>query len=98
MPTKTYYKGSQTCLVLFEVPADMGAESVCHCGDFNGWVITAHPMMRQADSRFQLMLDLETRQIYRYRFLLDGHRWENDAAADGYIPNPFGSVDSIIEV
>ncbi len=34
----------------------------------------------------------------RFRYLLDGERWENDWAADGYVPNPFGSEDSLLEV
>ncbi len=32
------------------------------------------------------------------KYLLDGERWENDWAADGYVPNPFASEDSVVEV
>jgi hypothetical protein len=29
--------------------------------------------------------------------LLDGERWENDWAADGYAPNNFGTEDSVVK-
>lgn len=32
---------------------------------------------------------------HRYRYLLDGERWENDWNADDYLPNQFGGDDSI---
>jgi len=32
---------------------------------------------------------------YRYRYLLDGQRWEDDRQADRYVPNALGSTDSI---
>jgi hypothetical protein len=34
----------------------------------------------------------------RFRYVLDGTRWENDEAADGYVSYPFGTQDSVIEV
>jgi hypothetical protein len=35
---------------------------------------------------------------YRYRFLIDGDRWENSWVADGYVANPFGSEDSVVKL
>jgi hypothetical protein len=35
---------------------------------------------------------------YRYRYLLDGQRCENDRRADRYGPNPLGSTDSVVVV
>lgn len=32
------------------------------------------------------------------RSLLDGERWENDEAADGYRSNSFGSEDCVVNV
>jgi hypothetical protein len=37
-------------------------------------------------------------QQCRFRYLLDGERWENDWTADAYVPNSFGSDDSVVEV
>ena len=37
-------------------------------------------------------------RAYRFRYLLDGHRWENDWAADAYKPNDFGADDSVVDL
>jgi hypothetical protein len=42
------------------------------------------------------MLWVEAGRQYRFRYLIDGERWENDHAADGYAPNPFGSEDAVL--
>jgi len=98
MPKKTYDKDGQTGKVVFELPAEVSAQTACLCGDFNDWNPSAHPMKRRKNGAFTLTLNLETSQVYRYRFVLDGERWENDWAADGYIPNAFGTEDSVIEI
>ena len=36
--------------------------------------------------------------VYRYRYLLDGTRWENAWDADDYVPNPYGGDDSVVVV
>jgi hypothetical protein len=43
-------------------------------------------------------LRVEEGHSYRYRYVLDGKRWENTQHADGYVPNPCGSDDSVIVV
>jgi 1,4-alpha-glucan branching enzyme len=78
----------------FELPATVGAARVALVGDFNGWDPEAHPMARAGD-RFTVTVELEPGRTYRYRYLLDGRRWENDWAADAYAPNGFGSDDSV---
>jgi 1,4-alpha-glucan branching enzyme len=98
MLKKTYSDTSQACQVTFELPAEVTAQTACLCGEFDGWDPSAHPMERQADGSFALTLALEPGRAYRFRYLLDGTRWENDWAADGYVPNPFGSDDSLIQV
>jgi hypothetical protein len=40
----------------------------------------------------------QTGHPYRFRYLLDESRWENDWKADRYEPNPFGSDDSIVDL
>jgi hypothetical protein len=34
----------------------------------------------------------------RFRYCIDGVKWENDWCADKYEPNPFGSYDSVVVV
>ena len=98
MLKKTFKKDGKTCSVTFTVPATVGAQEVHLCGDFNDWSETSHPLKRRKDGRFSSTLSLEAGQSYRFRYLLDGERWENDEAADAYTPNPFGGDDSIVKV
>ncbi len=98
MLKKTYSDGGATCQVTFELPAQVAAQAVCLCGEFNAWDPSAHSMEPQADGSFTLTLALEPGRAYRFRYLLDGVRWENDWAADDYVPNPYGSDDSLVQV
>jgi len=43
-------------------------------------------------------LTLKTGQSYRFRYLLDGERWENDWEADGYVENDIGDEDSLVSL
>jgi 1,4-alpha-glucan branching enzyme len=86
--------------VTFELPAVACSDSmaVYLCGDFNEWSTTATPLTRRKDGRFSTTLVLPAGQSYRYRFLVDEGRWENDWAADAYMPNPFGTEDSVLHL
>jgi 1,4-alpha-glucan branching enzyme len=95
---KTYSKKGSSCRVTFEVPAEIGAKSAVLCGDFNGWDPSKNPMNIRKDGRFSLTVSLKPGADYRFRYLLDGKRWENDWAADSYLPNQFGTDDSVISV
>jgi hypothetical protein len=55
-------------------------------------------MIPRKDGRFSTTISLEAGRAYRFRYLIDGHRWENDWAADGYLPNSFGTEDSLLEL
>jgi hypothetical protein len=84
-------------IVTFRLPESVVAEQVCVVGDFNDWSPTAHPMERNGDA-FVAALALAPGRSYRFRYLLDGERWENDWAADAYLPNEFGGDDSVIDL
>jgi 1,4-alpha-glucan branching enzyme len=86
------------CKVTFELPAAVSAESVQLCGEFNDWSLTATPLARRKDGRFSVTVTLELGRTYRYRYLVDGERWENDWAADAYTPNEYGGDDSVIDL
>jgi hypothetical protein len=79
----------------FRLPAAVGARTVHLVGDVNGWSRAATPMRRDG-AWFTVDVDLEPGRSYRYRYLLDGERWENDWSADAYVPNGFGSDDSVV--
>lgn len=97
MPTKRIPKPKQVA-VDFELPACIEAESVALCGEFNDWSCEATLMARDEDGPWKATVLLLPGSSYRYRFLIDGGRWENSWTADVYVANPFGSEDSVIEV
>jgi len=98
MPKKTYAKNGATCRVTFELPDAAHAVTASVCGDFNDWSAAAHPMIRRSDGRFSITVSLPAGRSYRYRFFLDGQRWENDWAADAYVTNDFGGEDCLLEL
>lgn len=98
MIKKAYSKTGRSCRVTFEVPREVHAETAYLCGEFNEWDETAHPMKRRKDGRLSLTISLKPGQEYHFRYLLDGGRWENDWGADAYVPNVFGSEDSVVKV
>lgn len=85
-----------TCKVTFELSVEAGAEEAQLCGEFNDWSPTATPMTRGDDGSFRVAVVLESGRRYRFRYLLDGARWENDWAADAYLPNEYGGDDSVV--
>ena len=99
MLKKTYRdtpKG-RVCDVTFTLPADVKAQFAHLLGEFNDWDPTVHPMKKDKDNNFSVQITIPP-GIYRFRYLLDGERWENDWEADSYAPNEYGSEDSVIEV
>lgn len=98
MIKKTYSEADSSWRVTFELPPEVNAQTACLCGEFNEWDEASHPMERHEDGSFALTLSLEPSRQYRFRYLLDGERWENDWAADAYVPNPFGGEDSVVQV
>lgn len=87
-----------TVLVGFELPSAVTAQSVNLVGEFNGWAPDQHPLDLLDDGRFRTELPLPAGQRWRFRYVLDGERWENDWAADDYVPNGLGADDSVVDL
>ena len=85
-------------VVLFTLPAVVQAESVALCGDFNDWSADATPLELGSDGYWRVAVALEPGRSYRYRYLINGKRWENAWDADGYVPNAYGGTDSVVVV
>lgn len=97
MPKKTPTKQGDKAKVTFELPPSVGAkEEVAVYGDFTDW--NPAPLQQRKDGRYSATFTLPRGQSFRYRFLIDGERWENDWQADEYLPNDFGTEDSVIHV
>jgi hypothetical protein len=84
--------------VEFRMPADhLDAKHVHLVGEFNAWSKTATPMTR-VGNHFVASISLAAGRTYRYKFLVDGERWENDWTADAYVSNEYGGDDSVLDL
>jgi 1,4-alpha-glucan branching enzyme len=82
--------------VVFTLPATIYAEDVALCGEFNDWRGDDIKLVRDRRGRWHTTVALEPGRAYRFRYLLDGQRWENAWNADRYVPNPYGEDDSVL--
>ncbi len=97
---KLYLKSRPVCKVTFRLPGEAAPEAraVSLVGDFNNWDAGAAPMQRLKNGSFTAWLSLEAGKDYRFRYLIDEQRWENDWFADRYVKNSFGTDDSVVTV
>lgn len=97
---KKYSKSGAKCKVTFRLPKQAAGEgkNVFVVGDFNNWSIKTNQMNKLKNGEFKLDIDLEPGKEYRFKYLVDGDRWENDWGADKYVTNIYGSDDSVVVV
>jgi len=97
---KQYLKTGDVCNVTFRLPKEAApdAEIIMVVGEFNGWNLNDTPMKKLKDGSFKTTLKLPCGNAYRFRYLIDSNRWENDWSADEYMPNAFGGDDSVIRI
>ena len=82
--------------VLFVADA-ASAGQVYLAGDFNNWSGTATPMQRlENGSGFRALLPLGPGR-YGYRYVVDG-QWNHDSHNNMVEMNPFGGMNSVVEV
>ncbi|MEN8264317.1 MAG: PilZ domain-containing protein [Nitrospirota bacterium] len=94
---KHYHANGRKCRVTFRLLREMAkdTESVAIVGDFNDWDSNRSQMTRLDNGDFVITMELDNSAEYRFRYLMDGHRWENDWHADKFVPNDHGSKDSV---
>jgi hypothetical protein len=84
--------------VTFRMPPLDDVVELYLCGDFSGWKIKGIPFMLEADGTWVARLELDAGKSYRFRYHDNQGRWMNDREADGYVPNDFGSEDSVLDL
>ena len=93
MLKKKYFKTKDVCEVTFE--HDTQAEQVALVSESNDWQ-PIEMKKRRKDGIFYTKVRLPKDGRFQYRFLLNNQTWSNDAVADAYIPNEFGSDNSVV--
>ncbi|MGO9014936.1 MAG: isoamylase early set domain-containing protein [Dissulfurispiraceae bacterium] len=97
---KEYTKSRNLCKVTFILPGEAApkAQQVAIVGDFNNWNMTSTYLGKTENGDFSVTLELEAGKEYRFRYLIDNHRWENDWFADKYLAGPYGVEDSVVSL
>jgi 1,4-alpha-glucan branching enzyme len=89
---------SPTVKVTFALPiaeADLPTSVV---GDFNGWDPLAHPLKKRSNGTRSVTLEVPVGATYHFKYLSENGAWFCDPAADGYEPNDFSEVNSVLRV
>jgi len=71
------------------------ARTISVAGDFTDWQASKE-MRRSGEGLWRVSVELPSGREYGFRYLVNGERWINDPAADKYVPNPFGSENSVV--
>lgn len=101
MLKRKFLADKATCSVTFTTDAGITreAKAAAVVGSFNNWDATANPMKRRKDGTFATTVKLPCGESHQFRYLIDESRWENDVAADHYVPTPFGdSANSVVDL
>jgi len=85
--SREYSSDKTRCTVAFWLPSEAApiARAITVAGSFNDWSLDRHPMKRLENGDFSLAIELPAGQEYRFRFVIDGVRWENAWNADKYV-------------
>ena len=84
--------------VTFSMPPLEGVTDLFLVGSFNDWSDAGTPLVAGADGGWSVTLTLEAGWAYQYRFKDQDGGWHNDWAADSYVPNEFGSENSVVDL
>ncbi|MBI3942641.1 MAG: isoamylase early set domain-containing protein [Chloroflexi bacterium] len=84
-------------MVRFELPSAIWAEAVYLVGDFNDWDETSLPMTQSRENEaWSITLELDADREYQFRYRVNETEWYNDWHADRYVPNRYGSDNSVV--
>lgn len=97
MLKKEFTPKRTVCKVTFSIPKEWAKKDVQLVGDFNEWDEDSDSMVLKK-GKWETTLRLKPQTTYRFKYLIDNKKWENDDAADSYVANSFGSEDSVLEV
>ena len=95
---KKFLKSKPLCKVSFDLAGNRLPQEVKQVellGSFSNW----EPIpMRKVKGAYTRTLDLETGIEYQFHYRFDGEIWENDEAADSYVPNGVSGDNSVVRL
>jgi 1,4-alpha-glucan branching enzyme len=97
MLNKKFTPKRTVCKVTFSIPSEVVTKEVALVGDFNDWDTTSTKLTKK-NGEYVAEVRLKPETEYKFKYLIDGETWENDYAADAYVPNEFGTEDSVVVV
>lgn len=96
MLSKAYTPKRTVCKVTFTLPGEWANDKVKLVGDFNDWNRSKDSMKKNKKGNWEITKRLKPESTYKFRYLIDNDQWVNDDSADDYVPNEFGSEDSVV--
>jgi 1,4-alpha-glucan branching enzyme len=93
---QTQVKGSDKVKVNFVLPKDSVNGKVSVVGDFNGWDPFAHPLRPRSNGTRSVTVTLPVSQRFAFRYLDERGQWLDDDAANEYVDNGIGGVNSVV--
>ncbi|MEN0049563.1 MAG: DUF4332 domain-containing protein [Bacteroidota bacterium] len=93
---KEFLSKKGTYKVTFTLPKEAvnGAKEVVILGDFNNWDRKGILLARE-NGHYKTSMELDAGR-YEFRYLIDNEKWENDWAADDYVPSPFTGIENSV--
>ena len=88
-----FTKGRKNGTIRFSYSSQDGARKVCLAGSFSQWQPVT--MRKQKNGSFAVTVEVPA-GTHEYRFIVDG-RWTTDPDNESYVPNPYGSANSIAQ-
>ncbi len=95
MLSKRFFKTKDEVEVTFEVDRPE-IDTADWVSELTGWEPVAMPRTARGKGPFRLRVRIPKGRQVQFRYLFDGHVWENDEAADAYWPNDQGSDNSVV--
>ncbi|GAB5553483.1 MAG: hypothetical protein Sapg2KO_30740 [Saprospiraceae bacterium] len=98
MLKKQYLKTKPVCKVTFTLPkkAIATTSEIRVLGDFNNWNWEEGTIMKATKAEYKAMVELSAGQDYEFRYVAADGSWENDWAADDYVPSPYTGIDNSV--
>lgn len=97
MISKKFTPKRTVCKITFSIPAEWAEKEVAVAGDFNDWN-TNSDKLEKKNGKWTGLVRVKPENEYKFKYYIDGERWENDDAADYYTGNEFGTEDSVVAV